>query len=526
MSREIRSDNGLDLETHLFYEIWRNTPDNMFILRVSEDDFYIVKTNLAQQISVELVSALPRDLPMRQMMPADLYEAVVANYKRCIERKEPIQYEESEELTSHDGSTQYWSTTLSPIFGSSGDVQYIFGISRNITRLKQAQKAAEAANEVKTSFLANMSHEMRTPLNGIRGATELLLKCVDPQEKEELCRLILNATEALTRQTSDILEYARIDSGNIRLENAPFSLRQAVHDVQNLIRHAVQEKNIRFSVNIDSRIPDQLHGDGGRLKQILLNLVSNAVKFTHEGSVSLSVDLDKRLGHEYKLRFRVVDTGIGIHADDMDKLFRPFSQVDQSTTRRYEGSGLGLTICKDLVNAKGGSIDVSSVPGKGSVFEFNLSYPALMQNLPVPGPIDPLPKIPDLHVLLVEDNRTNQLVTKKILAHAGIRSTVAEHGQQALDLCQQQRFDLILMDWHMPVMDGLRATQLLRTLDDYHRCVPIVGLTANAMEQDRQTCLNAGMDDVVLKPLSGEKLLRCIARLHTGREAPAVQNAP
>jgi len=526
MSDDKRPDSGLDLETHLFYEIWRNSPDNMFILRVGEDDFYFVKTNLSQQLSLELVSAAPKDMGIKELMPPDLYEQVSANYKRCMERKEPIQYEEIEELTSHDGSPQYWSTTLSPIFGSAGEVQYIFGISRNITRLKQAQKAAEAANEVKTSFLANMSHEMRTPLNGIRGATELLRHSDDPQEKEELCRLILNATEALTRQTSDILEYARIDSGNIRLENAPFSLREAVKDVQNLVQHAVQEKNIRFSVNLDSRIPDQLNGDGGRLKQILLNLVSNAVKFTHEGSVSLTIDLSKRLGQEHQLRFRVVDTGIGIHADDMNKLFRPFSQVDQSTTRRYEGSGLGLTICKDLVNAKGGSIEVSSVPGKGSVFEFNLSYPALMQDIPVPSQLDPLPKIPDLKILLVEDNRTNQLVTKKILSHAGIKVTVAEHGQEALDFCQQQRFDLILMDWHMPVMDGLRATQLLREMDDYHRRIPIVGLTANAMEQDRQTCLNAGMDDVVLKPLSGEKLLRCIARLHTGREAPATPNTP
>lgn len=514
------------LQNHLLSQIWHNSPDNMFIMRPAADDFYFVGANIAQRTSLELVSTVPRDMALRQLLPPDIYENVVSNYRRCMELKDSIHYEEAENLTHHNGQVQYWSTILSPILDEQGEVEYLFGISRNITRLKQAQKEAEQANAVKTAFLANMSHEMRTPLNGISGAAELLKTATSAQEREELCDMILNAAASLTRQTSDILEYARLDNGSISLEESPFSVNKICRDVAALLDSEIQQKDIEFELSIDDRIPHTLHGDGERLKQILLNLLSNAVKFTDAGSVNFSVQLESQIGKDHQLRFVFRDTGIGISSDNLEKLFSPFTQLDQSTTRRFQGTGLGLTICKDLVNAKKGEIRVNSEPGQGSVFEVLLTYPAadVVRSRPAENNGSLLSLAgEDIRALLVEDNQPNRLVTEKILTNAGVHVTYAENGKKAVELCSQQEFDIILMDWHMPVMDGLTATRKIRALNAGYSALPIIGLTANAMEQDRKKCLQAGMNEVIFKPVSADKMLRMIQRLHRHHTSPTAR---
>lgn len=498
----------IELQHYLLSAIWNNSPDNMFIIRPGRDDFYLVSANLAQQSSVNLLSEDIHDVPLHSLLDDRLYGMVIDNYRRCLEQKTAQHYEESESITSGDGSPRYWSTVLSPIIGEQGEVQFIFGISRNITGLKQAQKDAEAANAVKTAFLANMSHEMRTPLNGIIGAAELIRRSNSTEERDSLCDMILNAAESLARQTSDILEYARIESGNIRLQQHPFCVRKIVQDVADLLQNEVRYKGIGLHLEVADAVPETLSGDGARLKQILLNLMSNAVKFTHAGAVRLQVSVIRQQDHHYRLLFSVQDSGIGIAEQDLHKLFQPFSQIDNSTTRRYEGTGLGLTICKDLVQAKHGDIRVRSTLGEGSVFDVELPYDAV-QSLPEEQPLTSDFRYRNLQLLLVEDNLINQLITGKLLKQAGIHVAYAENGQQALDMCSQQRFDIILMDWHMPVMDGLCATQCIRQLPEY-RHVPILGLTANAMEEDLQRCLQAGMNTVILKPINPSDMLSTI----------------
>lgn len=368
------------LRNHLLMQMWNNSPDNMFVIRLGEDDFYILDANLAERNSFELISGLPKDTPLRSILPPETYDQVVANYRQCLQLNAPISYEESENITHHGGKTTHWSTTLSPVPNEHGDVEYLFGVSRNITSLKEAQKAAESANEVKTAFLAHMSHEMRAPLTGIIGAAQRMKVTDDPQQRAGLCDLILHAAETISRQTSDILDYASIDSGNLQLQRGPFVVRDICLAAMNLQQSEADKKGLQLLLNIDDSIPAVMTGDGSRLQQILLNLLSNAVKFTHQGSVSLQVKLDSRLDESCQLRFTINDTGIGIHQDDLPRLFRPFSQLNHPRTRRYGGIGLGLAICRDLVRAKNGDIQVHSEPGKGSTFEVRLSYPACRQS--------------------------------------------------------------------------------------------------------------------------------------------------
>ncbi len=502
------------LEQHLFSEIWANSPDNMFILEVGEDDFYLVNTNTAQKATMELTGGLPKGQALSAIFPPELYQSLVQRYQQCVDQRRPLQYEESESFSSHDGREQHWSTILSPLFDEQGRVAHIFGVSRNITRLKLAQTQAETANAAKMAFLANMSHEMRTPLNGISGAIELLQHAEDADERAQLCAIIQSSVESMTQQTSDILDYARLEGGHLNLHAQPFNPSDIAKRACAVLEPMRRKYQVMLQCDIDEQLPQRLIGDAGRLQQICLNLLSNGIKFSPNGHVHLQLELMKQQPQQVQMRIRVSDDGIGITAEDQQRLFQPFSQVDNSTTREYSGNGLGLAICKGLVEAKGGHISVTSEPGKGSVFEVIVGYRPdhNAQQDAAPKAQRELPSNLSGHVLLVEDNETNQLVTRKILERAGMQVTPAYDGQQAVNCCAQQRYDLILMDWHMPVMDGLRATQVIRRLDDYYAQVAILGLTARGMSEDRSACLAAGMDDVVVKPLNPTKLINQIQR--------------
>ncbi|WP_221793393.1 response regulator [Oceanobacter mangrovi] len=517
------SDSQTDLQSRLFWGLWHNSPDNMFILRVQPDDYYVMGTNQSLADTVEQSIPDMNGKPLRSILTPEFRDFVVPNYDRCVKLNKPIQYEE-EDTFSCPGITRYWSTMLSPIGGADGKVAYIFGISRNVTELKRAQRQAQQAameadkaNRVKTAFLANMSHELRTPLNGIRSAAELLIDNPSAEERNELCRLIGSATEAMTRLTSDVLDYARLDSGVLRMESKQFSVQNLFADVQQILQIQARDKGLDLRCELDKTLPPLLRGDPGRIKQVLLNLASNAVKFTDVGTVRLSLQAGPREGSVQTLLGEVADSGIGIRRADQARLFQAFSQLDDSTTRPYQGTGLGLAISKDLVENMGGHIHVESEFGKGSCFRFQVrcevpeQQPSFLVRSPEVRPDQR--SLKGLKVLLVEDNYINQKVSTRLLEREGMRVTPAINGQVALQLCQQQCFDLVLMDWHMPAMDGLQATREIRQLSLRWQQIPIIALTANAMESDRRICLDAGMDDVITKPMDSAELFQVIRRL-------------
>lgn len=514
MERLLNMSEHRNLEAELFWELWKNTPDNMFVLRVEEGDIYVVNFNDPQLDALELT----RGVPMREQVDPALFEAVMSNYQRCIEQRAAIQYEESESFST--GCERHWSTMLCPTLDEQGEVNYIFGIARDISEQKRIQAAAqssareaERANQVKMAFLASMSHEMRTPLNGIQSAVELLQDFYAPEAEKELLDMISASTEALTRLTSDILDYARIEAGQLTLEYRQFRLAELILDVDRLMRAQLDGKPV--SLNWETDAVADLYGDAGRLKQILINLIGNAIKFTHQGEVEVRIRVLDNDTDPLLLAFEVADTGIGIAKGDVDSLFQPFSRLDRFSNRNIEGTGLGLAICKDLVESMGGQIRVASSEGEGSCFSFSLPFAkSLASTEPTISkserePID----LAGCSVLMVEDNLINQMVTAKLLERVGVRVSVAGDGADALAMCQQYQYDAVLMDWHMPVMSGLEATQRIRELHNGMQTVPVIGLTASAMDEDRQACLNAGMDEVITKPVNLSLLSQALRRL-------------
>lgn len=498
----------LPLTSHLFSEIWQNSPDNFFILEVCGEDFRFVGINPAQERILNLKNSEVEGTNLRDMIEPDFYDFVTRNYRRCLQEQQPIRYEEEESFTSEE--VRWWSTMLNPIRDAEGTIRYIYGISRNITELKRSQlqfqeaaKAAEEANRVKTNFLANMSHEMRTPLNGIAGAANLILNSENPDETLELATLISQSADTLTNLTRDILEYAKIGVGKLTLEPASFDFHQTVDSVYRLLLPQAQNKDIELTLSLAPQVPRYLVADDQRIKQVLLNLAGNAVKFTERGGVTLNVSACEAEDNQARICIEVADTGIGINEEHFDKLFKPFSQVDDSKTKQYEGTGLGLAISKSIIDLMGGEITLSSQPGQGSVFTVNCvvalgqaAQPADIIDQPLHG-----------HFLIVEDNTVNQIILKKLLVNHGATVSVAANGQEALVACQTTQFDLVLMDWHMPVMDGFEATRQIRQQLAHYETVPIIGVTANVIDSETDHHLEAGMNDVLTKPIKRDELV-------------------
>lgn len=429
---------------------------------------------------------------------------------------------EQEPIDTAKGPLQLrtWKVPVNDIHGKA---RYLLGISLDITKQVDLEKLlldaidlAENAVKTKSAFLANMSHEIRTPLNGIIGMSNLLLGSVSDPMQIERIKIIQRCGNSLLDIINDVLDFSKLEVDKVELENSPFSLGDAVNDVVEILSQRALEKGLSLSYEADKDLPLWITGDITRFRQILTNLVSNAIKFTEKGSVQVFSVAQKTTNTNWQIQFSIKDSGIGIPENLMSKLFLSFSQVDASTTRKFGGSGLGLAICKGLCEKMNGKIWVESQVGLGSTFSFTFRA-GQAQDRGVDLLADPFATINQemgikhpLRILVVEDNCNNQLVAIGLLEKLGYLADVAENGRTALDCLERSSYDLVFMDCHMPELDGFETTTRILTKFQ-NACRPrIVALTASTMKEDIDRCFDAGMDDFIGKPLTLKSLVRVL----------------
>jgi signal transduction histidine kinase len=404
---------------------------------------------------------------------------------------------------------------------------------------EKTQKMAEAAlmaSKAKGDFLANMSHEIRTPMNGVLGMVDLLLQTNMTAEQRDSCRVIKTSAESLLCIINDILDFSKIEAGKMQIENVDFDLNETVSGAVKLMTPQAQGKKLELTCEIDQGLGPILVGDPTRIRQILLNLLNNAVKFTEKGKVSLEVRRVSETAENIEIRFAITDTGIGLSEADQKKLFQSFTQADASTTRRFGGTGLGLAICRRLVELMGGNIKVTSTPGNGATFALTVKFgksgkttTAVPVAVKTESATVDVPTVPeDNRVLLAEDNAVNVLVATKQLERLGYKVEIAHNGLEAVEAQKRNNYRTIFMDCQMPGMDGYEATKKIRELETEFKLkrARIIAMTANAMEGDAELCLATGMDDYVSKPVDQSKLVTALKRAENARANIPAPAAP
>ncbi len=497
-----------------------------FTVWMSDQNFQLKYSNRAMDDLTDLNLA---ETPLNQwdyfIHPEDM-ERFTCAAMDAIERRIPIM--EEVRTRSKDGNYVWCLLNAAPYYESDGSFSGYVGSVLNIAERKEqeedirryqellitAKEAAEAANKAKSEFLANISHEIRTPINGIVGMVDLtLLTDLNEDQRDNLITAKACAN-ALINLVNDVLDFSKMEAGKMTLENITFNLKEMIEEIIRVHSPKAAEKDLELSYTLSSLIPQYIVGDPNRLRQILNNLVSNAIKFTMRGEVSLAIKCTRVTKEEVDLVFSVSDTGIGIAEEDMERLFQSFSQIENSYTRQYGGTGLGLVISKQLLEMMGGRIEVDSEYGKGSTFRFYVTLPignALVTNKKVLPSVTKAEKF--LKLLLVEDDKVNQKVVRKMLVERGYSVQEANNGIEAIELFTKGNYDAILMDIQMPKMNGIEAATKIRSLEQEGKHTPIIALTAYSLPGDREKFLRLGMDEYVSKPIQMDLLFDVIERV-------------
>ena len=509
LERSIRlmSEEMGELNAQIAFEA-RQTLNN-FILEAREPLLALDRDGVITLANAGAAEVLAADHPKElQGLPIDRFLMAPAAYSQLgVER----------EATRVDGTTFPATVTVS-VGKVDGQPFRIVSLRDETERqareatLQQAKDAAENANKAKSSFLAMMSHELRTPLNALMGSAELLSRTPLNEKQTSYLKMFNQAGRLIMALVNDVLDYAKIEAGQLEMEAHPTSLKDLAREVEALWSEPAQQKGIGFFVNTDGLDCDGVLGDPTRLRQIVFNLVSNAVKFTAKGGVSITLKSTTTEG-VCRLVVAVEDTGVGIPADRHDSVFSPFVQADSSITRRYGGTGLGLAIARSLANQMDGDLKLTSEVGEGSTFTFSALLETTVLDMAGAAVEDEdQADAPPLKILAVDDNHLNRQILGAMLDMWPVEVCWATNGVEALEHLNETEFDVVLMDAQMPVMDGLTATQMLRAGQSPNRMVPVVALTANARAEDRNACLEAGMTDFVSKPISAEALMGALVR--------------
>ena len=459
--------------------------------------------------------------------PYSIFQERRAAFNQAIQTQVQTEWEES--LISPSGETENYYRRMFPVVNEQGQVDLVIGYGMNVTAIKQAQavlqrakQEAEENAQAKEAFLARVSHELRTPMNGIIGLTDLLQRSELSERQSQYIQLLQQSARSLVAIVNEVLDIEKIGSGKMELHPVVFPLRERMQALLDLCQEPANLRGLELKLHVEDGLSDCYRGDINRISQIIGNLLSNALKFTDRGSIELKVHcIDNQT-----LCFKIIDTGIGIDAESIDRIFEPFVQAASSGQSPRAGTGLGLTICKELANLMGGAIRVQSTLGTGSSFSLCLPLEAVLEADTVPQALNDNTESGNLigkRVLLVEDVALNRFLVEAMTAEWGIELEMAENGAEGLKKVRQATYDLVLMDVQMPVMDGVQATRVIRQLSDSSiASIPIVALSANAFDSDRRSYLEAGMNDTLSKPFDSEQLRAVMLRVLSG-ETCAIQ---
>ena len=430
-------------------------------------------------------------------------------------------------ILNKERKTRYWLVSAAPLLGDDGEVHGSIGIHWDITHLKEmefelkdAKRKAEESSKAKAMFLANMSHEIRTPLNGIVGMTEQLAQSQLDADQRYFTDIMRSASSTLLSIINDVLDISKIESGKFSIETTPFNLNETIRRTLSIFEEKAKQANISLDIELMDDMGIMHLGDPHRLSQVLFNIVGNAIKFTQAGYVRVTSNLARGENDICHVSFTIEDTGVGMDMIYLTKVFEAFSQEDASITRKFGGSGLGLSIARSIVQIMGGTIQIESEKGKGT--RVNIRIPMRISNDKTKQEIvemtDLQKSLKGLRVLAVEDNELNRMVLQVILKKCEVIVSIAHNGQEAIDLIQSKEFDIVLMDVQMPIVDGLEATKYIR--EELKLTIPIIGLSANAMREEVEICKQAGMNDYLVKPYSERALVEVMKKWSTELKTP------